>query len=170
MSRGWAFLLFISAGIFLVLLARSAWELSSRGERDRDLAVESSRARSGAERDSLKAAHEYERRALKLKQDAARDHLTGARTDAALAEDLFRRAPGDPALVPSLQAARAGFTRYLEVFPEDADVLLERAGILETLRNPQAALQDIERVAALRPDAAVELRDRMDRLRRELPR
>jgi len=81
----------------------------------------------------------------------ARDSLTKARVEG---------------LAHKPNEALVDFTRYLETFPDDVDVRIERAGILEQLRRYDLAISDLRRAAELKPDRAAALEQHILELRR----
>lgn len=67
----------------------------------------------------------------------------------------------------ALNDALGDYGKYLETFPDDVDVRIERAGILEQLRRYDLAIADLRRAAQLKPDLAAALEQRIAELRRQ---
>lgn len=167
-AKRWFLMILASAAIFCFLLVLTAVELRQRTERELDRAMESAHSRSAADQESLRVVRDYERRALTIRHDAARAQLARGRAAWKLADDRLRRAPGEPDLIRHLNEAFQGYSRYLDVFPDDCDVLLERARVHELRRNPDLALKDFERAASLNPALAPGLQETLIRLRKEV--
>lgn len=170
LPKRWFLLILASALIFSFLLVLTVIELRQRSERELDRAMESAHARSAADQESLRVVRDYERRALAVRHDAARDRLARGRAAWKLADERLRNAPGEPDLIRHLNEAFQGYSRYLDVFPDDCDVLLERARVHELRRNPDLALKDLERAAALNPALAPGLQETLGRLRKDIRR
>ncbi len=169
-SKRWFLLILASAVIFCFLLGLTIVELRQRHDRELDRALESAHARRSADQESLRVVRDYERGALAVRQDAARAQLARGRAAWKLADERLRTAPGEPDLILRLNEAFQGYSRYLDVFPDDCDVLLERARVHELRRNPDLALKDLERAAALKPSLAPGLQETLTRLRKEVRR
>jgi hypothetical protein len=165
MPRLWPALVGACALAVGALLLRSALNHDAQSRQDRQLAIESARARAEADREAQKVVKDYERRAAATKLETARAALAKARAAGERARTLLQSAPGDPALVPKLDEAYGAYTQYLTVVAGDADVLVERAGIHELRRNDDLALKDLDLAVRLNPALEPAVRERLARLR-----
>jgi tetratricopeptide (TPR) repeat protein len=160
----------LSAFIVCILAALTWVGFRSRGSQDLDLAVESGKARAQADRDSVKVIRDYEQQASTRRRETAQANLAKARTAWSKAQDRLRQAPGEPDLVPLLNEAFQGYSRYLDALPDDAEVRVERAAVHEIRRNPDRAIEDLLKASELKPSLAPDLAERIARLRKELGR
>ncbi len=158
-------LLAASALIFVVLLIMTISRAQERSKHDEELAVETSKSMSEAERKASEARVGYQRTIINERETRASEGLKKAR--AAMARVT---APGTPEHTQALNEAFVGYNTYLDVLPDDADVRIERAKTHELRRNYDLAITDLERAAALKPEQAPALKDRVAQLRLLLAR
>jgi tetratricopeptide (TPR) repeat protein len=157
MGYVYIFLLASSALIFGALLILTMHRAQERSKHDEELAIETSKSMTEAERKAVEARIGYQRSIVDNREGRAKEALAKAR--AAMA-----RTPQD------LNEAFVGYNTYLDVLPDDADVRLERAKVHELRRNYDLAITDLERAAALKPTQAPALKDRVAQLRLLLAR
>jgi hypothetical protein len=153
-----------TAMIFVALLILTIHRAQERSKHDEELAVETSRSMTEAERKSAEARVGYQRSIVEVRELHAREGLAKAR--AAMA-----RADQQP--IPEtglLNEAFVGYNTYLDVLPDDAAVRLERVHVHELRHNYDPAILDLERAAALKPEQAPALKERIAQFRLLLAR
>jgi tetratricopeptide (TPR) repeat protein len=163
-------LLVASLAIFAGLLAWSVGQIRAGGRREQSLADESARSMAEADRMYERVRRDYARKVLAEREVQANTSLEKARADMAFAEERLREAPAPPDLDFRLVEATLAFNRYLEIHPEDAAVLAQRARAHELRGHLVRAVEDLERALELRPDLeaslGLKLADLRDRLQR----
>jgi hypothetical protein len=165
MGYVYIFLLASSALIFGALLILTIHRANERSQHDEELAVATSKNMSEAERKASEARVGYQRTIVNERESRAREGLRKARAAMARVTD-----PGTPESTQALNEAFIGYNAYLEVLPDDVDVRIERAKTHELRRNYDLAITDLERAAALKPEQAPALKDRVAQLRLLLAR
>jgi len=148
-----------SAMIFVSLLFLTIHRAQERSKHDEELAVETSKSMTDAERKSVEARVGYQRSIVEAREARARENLAKAR--AAMARATQQPTPE----VALLNEAFIGYNAYVDVFPDDAAVRLERVRVHELRRNYDLAIIDLERVAVLRPEQAPALKERVAQFR-----
>jgi len=163
-----------AAALVLIALIASAVagfnQILERTAHDEELAVESSRNRTEAERQYSEAVVGYQRSLIQRRESAAAQSLAKAREAMARVDALLKGGAASPDLPQALNEAFVGYNAYLDVLPDDVDVRIERARTHQLRRNFDLAIADLERAAELRPDRAPALRDRVAQLRLLLAR
>lgn len=157
-------LMAVSAMIFVALLILTVHRARERSKHDEELAVETSKSMTEAERKSAEARVGYQRSVIEAREVRAHEGLAKARAAMARAG---QQSPPEPAL---LNEAFVGYNTYLDVLPDDAAVRLERVRVHELRRNYDLAIIDLERAAALKPEQAPALKERIAQLRLLLAR
>jgi hypothetical protein len=150
----------------LVYSVRSIWVDWGRDPRH---AEEAGRAVAEAERSSGAAQRDFKQRRFQEADAQARAGLDDARTRLAACE---ARAPGEtgtPELDAELVRAAAAFGRYLELHPEDVEVLLLRARAWELRRFADKAAADLKRAMEMKPELAESLAPRLKRAQAGFP-
>jgi len=163
-------LLGVSAIIFLALLILTITRAQERSAHDDEVAVATSKSMTEAEHKSAEARIGYQRSLIEARESRARDALARARAAMARVDAAPQAQPATPEIHAALDEAFVGYNTCLEVFPDDAGLRLERARVHELRRNYDLAITDLERAAALQPDQAAALRDRVSQLRLLLAR
>ncbi|HXX94404.1 MAG TPA: hypothetical protein VEN81_12280 [Planctomycetota bacterium] len=153
-----------------LLLVISAFHMIQKSEQDRRLAEESTIERAKAEQQARDAALAYQRSRIANRDVEAAEALKKARSIMTFAEERLREAPGEPQLHPQLVEATIGFNGYLEVFPEDATVHVERSRAYELRRDYERALADLDRAIELKRDLAPGLDRKLQELRLQVAR
>ena len=144
----------------------SLLRLVERSKKDDDLALETERSRTEADRQAADASRGYKRAVISGNEAVARGHLEQARAAMARAQKL-----GDsPERRQALNEAFVGYNMYLQEIPDDVEVRIERAGTHQARRNYDLAIADLDRVIQLRPDLEPSLKDRIAQLRLFLAR
>jgi hypothetical protein len=163
-----------AAAVVLIALIVSAVagfnQILERTAHDQELAVESSKNMSEADRQYSEAVVGYKRSLVQRREAIAAQSLVKAREAMARADALLKGGTASPELPPALNEAFVGYNAYLDVLPDDADVRIERARTHQLRRNFDLAIVDLERAAELKPDRAPALRDQVAQLRLLLAR
>lgn len=166
--------LLCAAAVVLIALIISAVagfnQILEHTAHDQELAVESSRNMTEAERQSSQALAGYNRSRVQRREAAAAQSLAKAREAMVRADALLQGGAASPDLTLALNEAFVGYNAYLDVLPDDADVRIERARTHQLRRNFDLAIADLERAAELKPDRAPALRDQVAQLRLLLAR
>jgi len=159
-----------SAALILVLLTLTVWWIVGRSRRDEQRDEDSLRRVMEAERLNQQVRHDYGLKVVEQREKGAQEALAKARTSMKAAEEKAVSAPDDPELYIRLVEASLGFNAYLDVHPEDAPVLTERARAWELRGIAERAIADLERACSLRPDLEPALRTRIETLRPRPPK
>lgn len=132
-------------------------------------AEEAGRAMAEAEKASGQAQRDFQLRRFQEADARARDGLGPARSLLADCEARALRDPRSPDLQRDLVQAALAFGRFLDLHPEDVDVLLLRARAWELRRFGDKAAADLKRLMELKPDLAESLRERLKRAQAGYP-
>ena len=123
-------------------------------------AEEAGRAMAEADKASGRVQRDFQARRFQEADARARAELGPAR---ALLASCETRPPNDPDVQRDLVQAALAFGRYLDLHPDDVDVLLLRARAWELRRFGDKAAADLRRLMELKPDLAEPLGERLKR-------
>jgi hypothetical protein len=129
-------------------------------------AEETGRAMAEAEKASGQAQREFQLRRFQEADARARADLGPAR---ALLADCETRDASTPDVQRDLVQAALAFGRFLDLHPEDVDVLLLRARAWELRRFADKAAADLKRLMDLKPDLREPLQERLKRAQAGYP-
>ena len=132
-------------------------------------AEEAVRAMTEADKASGRAQREFQHRRFQEADARARADLGPARSLLADCESRALQNAVSPDLQSDLVQAALAFGRFLDLHPEDVDVLLLRARAWELRRFGDKAAADLKRLMELKPDLAESLRDRLKRAQAGYP-
>jgi len=166
-------LLGVAAAVLIALIVSAVAgfnQILQHTAHDEELAVESSKNMTEAERQSSEAIVGYKRSLVQRREAVASQSLAKAREAMARTDALLKAGTASPDLAQALNEAFVGYNAYLDVLPDDADVRIERARTHQLRRNFDLAIADLERAAELKPDRAPALRDQVAQLRLLLAR
>ncbi|HYF00411.1 MAG TPA: hypothetical protein VEJ18_15935 [Planctomycetota bacterium] len=153
--------LLLAAGlVYTVRGARVDW-----GDDPRHL-VESERAARDADKAAGRAQRDFHARRGQEAEASARAGLGPARELLAACET---RDPNSPDVQRDLVQAALAFGRWLELRPDDVDILQLRARAWELRRFGEKAAADFQRLIELKPELAPALRDRLARAKAGYP-
>jgi tetratricopeptide (TPR) repeat protein len=161
-------------GAVLVLLVpltvSSIRQLYQRRQDDPRTAAETMANLADAERKARETRIEYDQRRVAEREARARASLEKARSLMKRVTDLRSQGKGEAEIYTPLLEAAIAFGAYLEIHPEDADALVERADAHALARLYERAVQDLERAISIRKELEPSLRDRLTMLRLLLPK
>jgi hypothetical protein len=163
-------LLVVTLGLLAVLVAVGLLELRRRNERDRELAQETLRAMTDADRRAAEVRLAYERDSLKRQEAEFQAALKKARDLMARAEERTKVDPSDPQIHLGVVEATVQFNTYLAGHETDAGVLLERSRAYELRRDFERAIRDVDRAIELKKELAPVVDARLQELRLQLAR
>jgi tetratricopeptide (TPR) repeat protein len=158
-------LLVCSFLIFAGLLAATVIKMRERSSKDDDLAIDTEKARTEADRRAGEASRGYKRAVISTNEMAARAELDKARDAMARADQMIGQGALPNLVVMALNEAFVGYNMYLKEMPDDAPVRVERARTHEMRRNYDLAIADLERAIQIDPKLQAALKPRIDQLR-----
>jgi hypothetical protein len=132
-------------------------------------AEEAVRAMAEADKAAGQAQRDFKSRRFQEADARARADLGPARELLADCESRAPRNPADPDLQRDLVQAALAFGRFLDLHPEDVDVLLLRARAWELRRFGDKAAADLKRLMELKPDLGASLHERLKRAQAGYP-
>jgi len=166
----YAALMAASFVIFATLLVMTIVKMRERTAKDEELAIESEKSNSDADRKAGQARSGYNYALITAKESVAREQLAKARAAMARVDAMLNTGTLPPELTVALNEAFVAYNAYLTKFPEDAAVCVERARTHEMRRNYDLAIADLEHAIALQPALEPALRDRIAKARQMLAR
>jgi len=147
------------------LLIASVVRLRERSTKDDDLAIETEKAHTEADRRAGEASRGYKRAVISANEAEARKELAKAREAMTRAEALLKSSGPPDRLILALNQAFVGYNMYLKEIPDDAPVRIERARTHELRKNYDLAIADLERAIQIEPPLALTLKDRIAQLK-----
>lgn len=151
--------------IFAGLLIASLFKLEERSRQDDDLMMETAKSRAEADRKGGEVRRGYTQSVIQGREAEAREQLGRARAAMARVESILQSGSLPPELTLLLNDAFVGYNSYLQVLPDDAVVLVERAKTHELRRNFDLAIGDLERAIRLKPELEPAMKSRIAQLR-----
>lgn len=158
-------LLAASFVIFAGLLIASVVKLRERSAKDDDLAIETEKAHTEADRRAGEASRGYKRAVISTNEAEARKELAKAREAMGRVDALLKTSGPPDQLILALNQAFVGYNMYLKEIPDDAPVRIERARTHELRKNYDLAIADLERAIQIDPTLSLTLKDRIAQLK-----
>lgn len=140
----------------LILIGSDIYFRVKDSAADRRLQQEEARIRQQADQEAILQAEKVRAEAAREEREKANRIRAEANALRVYARDKLRENPHSP-VEQDLKEATNLYSLYLAIFPDDVDVLIQRAEVHELRRAREDAVKDLQRARDLDPTRAKEL-------------